>query len=477
MRTVVWFRGKDLRLADHAPLHHALKGGEVIPLFVIDPHFFEPTRARELPHRIQFLLDSLAELSANIRDRGSELVLVHGRSVDVVPQLAKAWKADRVVAQRWSEPFARERDAQIAAKLGNAFVLLEGETLLPPGTLRTGAGRPYSVFTQFSNAFVKTARVDTPLPSPRHLPPLPRDVQVARANVPSLDSLGIPRNTKLQPGGESAGQLRLKTFAKHTLAAYAEARNRMDLDGTSRLSADLKFGTVSPRQVWFEIGRIKGQAKAREVFLNELVWREFAHSTLWDRPEVLTQPFRIDFSGFPWRDDAAHWDAWTNGQTGYPVVDASARQLLASGFVHNRARMISASFLTKHLLISYQRGEAHYLKYLTDGDWAQNNAGWQWSAGCGCDAQPYFRVFNPVLQGQRFDPEGAYVRRWVPELAALPTQWIHAPWEAPAAVLAAGGVTLGATYPRPIVDHPAARARFLATAKEHLQRRTTRPEG
>jgi deoxyribodipyrimidine photo-lyase len=207
------------------------------------------------------------------------------------------------------------------------------------------------------------------------------------------------------------------------------------------------------------------------VYTNELLWREFTHATLWDRPQLLERPFRADFEGFPWREDDEGWQAWVAGKTGYPVVDAAARQLLQEGFVHNRARMIAASFLTKHQLIHYKAGEAHYMKYLTDGDWAQNNAGWQWSAGCGTDAQPYFRVFNPQLQGEKFDPNGDYVRRYVPELAKLPAKYIHHPWDAPAKVLDAAGVKLGETYPEPIVEHGVARDRFLKIAESHLKNR------
>jgi deoxyribodipyrimidine photo-lyase len=210
------------------------------------------------------------------------------------------------------------------------------------------------------------------------------------------------------------------------------------------------------------------------AFLNELVWREFAHSTLFDRPELLEKPFRPWFRGFPWRSNAARWQAWTTGTTGYPIVDAAARQLLGEGFVHNRARMIAASFLTKHLLIDYRRGEAHYMRHLTDGDWANNNAGWQWAAGCGADAQPFFRVFNPVTQGQRFDPSGGYVRRWVPELSRLPARYIHAPWTAPPTVLERARVRLGRDYPRPIVDHRTAREQFLALVAAHRRRNRAR---
>jgi deoxyribodipyrimidine photo-lyase len=207
---------------------------------------------------------------------------------------------------------------------------------------------------------------------------------------------------------------------------------------------------------------------AWERYRAELLWREFSHHTLFDRPELLSKPFRKDFDGFPWIEDDEGWHAWAEGRTGYPIVDAAARQLLEEGFVHNRARMIAASFLTKQLAIHYSLGEAHYLRWLTDGDPSQNNMGWQWCAGSGCDAQPYFRIFNPIAQGERFDPDGEYVRRYVPELAALPAKYIHAPFRAPAKVLAEAGVKLGETYPEPGVDLDAARQRFLLMASEHL---------
>ncbi len=469
-RTIVWFRGKDLRISDHAPLREAVTAGEVIPLFVLDPYFFAPARARELPHRMQFLLDSLSALEAALAERGSRLFVVAGKSVEVVPRLVREWKADRVVAQRWVEPFARERDRRIREALGAKLELYEGETLMPPGTLRTGAGTPYSVFSQFARVFRETAMIGKPLPPPRSLPPVPRDIRARVTVIPTCKQLGIEGNPALLHGGEQAAKARLKRFLRDAAAAYPEHRNRMDIPGTSRLSADLKFGTISVRQVWTAVENALDATPAARSFLNELVWREFTHSTLWDRPELLEKPFRPGFAGFPWQYDEELWQAWVVGKTGYPVVDAAARQLLGEGFVHNRARMISASFLCKHLLIDYRRGEAHYMKYLTDGDWAQNNAGWQWSAGCGCDAQPYFRIFNPVTQGQKFDPEGDYVRRWVPELAKMPARYIHNPSEAPEAVLRAAGVRLDKSYPRPVVDHRFARERFLAVAAQHLKR-------
>lgn len=475
LRSLVWFRGKELRVRDHMPLATAARDGEVIALFVLDPYFFAPKRARRLAHRMQFLLESLTSLEQSLAQLGSRLLIVAGKSVDVIPRLAQRWRVDRVLSQRWTEPFGRERDRRITAALRVPFELLGGETLLPPATLRTGAGAPYSVFTPFARAFAATAAdIGSPVAAPRTLPPLPSGVSCPEAvPIPQLSELGIRENPRLIQGGEVAAKRRLRAFLRGPLSSYDVDRDRMDVAGTSRLSADLKFGTISARAVWKAVQASKAAERAEHstrVFQNQLVWREFAHATLWDRPELLDTPFRPAFDGFPWRDDEDGWRAWVNGTTGYPVVDAAARQLLGEGFVHNRARMIAASFLAKHLMIDFRRGEAHYLEYLVDGDWANNDMGWQWSAGCGCDAQPYFRIFNPTLQGERFDPDGQYVRRWVPELTRVPAKYVHRPWEAPRAVLDAARVTLGKTYPRPIVSHAVGRDRFLHVARAHLER-------
>ena len=446
-------------------------GGDVIPLFVLDEHFLRPDAVRRTPFRVQFLLESIASLAANIEHLGSRLICVRGRSVETVPRLAKLWRADRVVAQDWVAPLGRERDRRVASALHVPFERFATETLRPPGSLRSGAGEPYSVFTAFARAFMRDAPVLAPLPAPRSLPPIPADVKTRGDEIPTLAALGLAHNPRVLAGGERNARRRLTSWLAGDAKDYDELRDRMDLEGTSRLSADLKFGTLSVRAAWNAAARALADLSpdALRVFQNELLWREFAHSTLFDRPGLLDEPFRAEWRNFPWREDEDAWRAWAEGRTGYPVVDAAARQLLASGFVHNRARMIAASFLAKHLMIDFRRGERHYLDLLTDGDWANNDAGWQWSAGCGCDAQPWFRIFNPVTQGRRFDPEGAYVRTWVPELAQMPRRYIHAPWEAPADVLANAGVRLGANYPRPFVEHDVARRRFLATATKHLR--------
>jgi deoxyribodipyrimidine photo-lyase len=466
VRTLVWFRGKDLRLADHGPLFAAAEAGEVVPLFVLDPYFFEPSRAAELAPRMQFLLESLTELAAGLARLGAELCVVEGHSVRVLPRLAALLEVDRVVAHRWTEPLGRRRDRRIADSLRVPLELFEGETLLPPGSLRSGAGTPYLVYSPFARAHRAAAATGAPLPPPPRLRPAPKDVlsRVETRALPDLAALRLQPNPRQLPGGERAAKRRLEHFLAERVTDYAGARDQLAVEGTSRLSADLKFGTLSVRTAWRAAAALPA-SEGRRRFEDQLLWREFAHHTLWDRPELLERPLRREFERFPWGFEPALWQAWASGHTGYPLVDAAARQLLTEGYVHNRARMVAASFLTKHLLIHYRYGEAHYLRHLVDGDWAQNNFGWQWSAGSGADAQPYFRVFNPVAQSERFDPEGEYIRRYVPELSRLPRAALHAPFRAPASVLAQAGFVLGRDYPRPIVDHDAARARFLALAK------------
>lgn len=472
--SLVWFRGKELRLTDHVALHSALDRGRVTLLFVIDPYFFAPERAARLPHRMQFLVESLHALSKNVAARGGRLFFVRGKSVDVVPRVSELLGVTRVVAHRWTEPFGRARDERIARRLKVPLDLVEGETLLPPESVRTTSGTPFAVFTPFARAAKRLlpGALQEPLPAPNVLPPDPfaaAKLAPLLCECPTLEELGLERNEHLLEGGERAARIRLRDFLNGPISEYDVGRDQLGRAGTSRLSQDLKFGLLSVREVWWKAAR-PHNGRGPGSFLNELLWREFAYATLWDRPRVLEEPFRVSFSDFPYDGDEEHYEAWWRGTTGVPVVDAAARQLLMEGFVHNRARMISASFLTKNLRISYKRGEAHYLQFLTDGDWAQNNMGWQWSAGCGVDAAPYFRVFNPVTQGKKFDPDGAYVRRYVPEISALPDRYLHAPWEAPHEVLVRAGIELGVQYPHPIVDLKESRVEFLARAQTVLKK-------
>jgi deoxyribodipyrimidine photo-lyase len=425
---------------------------------------------------MQFLLESLTELQASLRAFGSDLIIISGRASRAIPEFVERIGANRVYAIGACEPAARRRDELVAGKLSVPLEICGYETLRKPGSIRSGAGGPFQVYSPFARAVLAGFEPSPLTAAPRNLPPVPEEVAAQSVKIPSLDELGLRRNPLLQRGGENAARDRLQHFLQGHAKNYHEERDRMDLAGTSRLSADLHFGTLSVRAIFFAARRARAHAapQAWERYRAELLWREFAHHTLFDRPELVERPFRKDFEGFPWLVDDESWRAWEEGRTGYPIVDAATRQLLSEGFVHNRARMISASFLTKQLGIHYARGEAHYLRWLTDGDRAQNNMGWQWCAGSGCDAQPYFRIFNPIAQGERFDPEGAYVRRYVPELARLPARYIHAPFRAPAKVLAEAGVKLGETYPEPGVDLDFARRRFLLMAAEHLGRKRPR---
>jgi deoxyribodipyrimidine photo-lyase len=470
MSSLVWFRGKDLRLHDHRPLYEA--GPNAHYLFVLDPFFFEPKRAQQLPNRMAYLLESLRELQQAIAAIGGTLLTIEGRSVDVVPRVANALGVSEVVAQRWTEPFGRRRDEKVASRLDVPFRLLDGETLVTPGTIRTKTGTPYSVFTPFYRSLTSTFEPDASLPAPTSIRSNRSNRSVTNivcSSIPTIAELGLDVSPQRLSGGEQSARKRLQTFISERIGQYHLGRDQMGTSGTSRLSQDLKFGTISARTVWNEVMGNTPDGPGREHFLRELVWREFSHHSLWDQPTLLASPFRPKWEHFPWAKSEEGWQRWVTGQTGYPIVDASARELLETGFVHNRARMISASFLTKHLGIDYKRGEAHYMRYLTGGDWAQNNAGWQWAAGCGCDAQPYFRVFNPMRQGERYDTNGAYVRKWIPEISGLSNKYIHQPWEAPPLILAAANITLGETYPLPIVDHATARKQYLAKAKSYLQ--------
>jgi deoxyribodipyrimidine photo-lyase len=466
MRTLVWFRGKDLRLADHPALTRAVAHSTQLALvFVLQAKYFGPGAGDAAPHRVQALLAALRELAAAIEARGNRLLILRGPALEVLPALVERLALEAVYVSGSVEPAARALEQRLARSLRVPLHVCDGETLAPAAAVRTREGGAFRVYTPFARAFRAQQQVAAALPAPRRLPPPPEVVALASLPVPGLRELGIADNPQVLKVGERAAHARMQAFLAGASGGYAALRDRVDLDGTSRLSADLHFGTLSIRSLWNAAqARLPEATRARERFTAQLLWREFAHHTLLAYPRVLHEPFRADYAKFPWRHTASAFDAWAAGMTGYPIVDAAARQLTREGFVHNRARMIAASFLTKHLLVPYTSGEAHYSRWLVDADLAQNNLGWQWCAGTGCDAQPYFRVFSPERQGERFDPNGDYVRRYVPELAGVAAAHIHAPWRAPLSVLQRAGVVLGRTYPRPIVDHDSARQRFLLIA-------------
>jgi deoxyribodipyrimidine photo-lyase len=468
VRTAIWWIRRDHRLTDNQALEAALRQAEtVVPVFILDPVLMSAPDAAE--KRVAFMLGSLRQLDADLRLRGSRLIVREGDPAEELVKLVRESKADAVFAEEDSWPYGRQRDARVAQAL--PLDLTGGLTVHPPAAIRKADGTPYTVFTPFSRAWKAL-----PLPSAR-------DILVAPDRLsppPDLPSLPIPAEPALPPEvafppGEAEAQRRLQAFADWdapVVYSYAELRNRLDREGTSQLSPYLRFGMLSARQAIVSAlsamdaapdAAPQGQGrKGAETWLNELIWREFYMAILHDFPDVLAQSFRPSLRHIAWENDEAAFSAWCQGRTGYPVVDASMHALVQTGWMHNRARMIVASFLVKDLLIDWRWGERFFMQHLVDGDPAANNGGWQWTAGTGTDAAPYFRIFNPTLQGKKHDPGGIFVRRWLPELARVPDQTLHAPWEMPDDVQRRAGCIIGQDYPAPIIDHAWARERTLA---------------
>jgi deoxyribodipyrimidine photo-lyase len=448
---ILWFR-RDLRVHDHPALVHALAHFDrVLPLFVVDDVLLGG-RWRS-SNRLWFLARALRSLQDELRERDSALTLLRGDPATLVPRLALEVGADAVIVTRDRTPYGRRRDAAVEAALagsGIRFVAGPGVLVHEPEDVPRAAGGPFTVFSPFHRRWLTTP-VRTLEPTPTTIPtalaaPALLDVDPGALlddPVPTADPTLLPEPT------EAAARERLDRWARSSaLADYATGRDRLDLDGTSRLSQDLRFGLLSPVEV---LARTGTDGVGRERFSSELAWRDFYAHLLWHLPRVARSAFRPDLDSVAWSVDAHAIDAWRTGRTGYPVVDAAMRQLLASGWMHNRARMIVASFLTKHLGVDWRVGEAHFMAHLLDGDPASNNGGWQWAASTGTDPQPWFRIFNPTLQGRRHDPDGAYVRRWVPELAGEPGLEGAAVHEPPPGA-----------YLTPIVGHAESRARALA---------------
>jgi deoxyribodipyrimidine photo-lyase len=459
---LLWFR-RDLRLHDHPALTAALDAGDgLIPLYVLDPALLSGRFAS--PTRTWILLGALASLRASLRDRGSDLVVRTGDPREIVPALARERAASDVFVSRDHAPYGRARDRAVAEALASDAVrwhARRGVLIHEPDELATGAGTPFSVYSPFRRAWEALERRPV-LGAPSAMPALPG---IDPGVIPSLAELGMADGEVADPQSlptpsEAAARDRLARWLARGIQGYARTRDRLDdEDGTSRLSADLHLGLLSPLEV---VAGVPVDGAGARTYVNEIVWREFYAHVLFHRPALRREAFRPAFDAIAWAHDDAAVEAWRAGRTGYPVVDAGMRQLAATGWMHNRARMITASFLTKHLLTDWRVGESWFMRRLVDGDVASNNGGWQWSASTGTDPQPYFRIFNPILQGRRHDPDGAYVRRWIPELAAVPTARIHAPWEMTRAEQAQAGCRIGIDYPTPIVDHGEARARALA---------------
>jgi len=464
---IVWFR-EDLRIGDNPALDAAVQtGSPLIPLFILDD-------AGEGPRKLGgasrwWLSKSLHGLGQDIRSRGGQLVLRRGRSEQVLDEILSATNAVAVFWNRRYGKVAIARDKALKDDLTNRGMEVRSfnaRLLHEPWTVCKKDGTPFRVFTPFWKACLAMPGPDRPLPAPDRLPS-------AEIDVPSDDlgswalqptkpnwSLGFE---KLWSPGETGASGLLAEFLTEKLAGYSEGRDRPADDLTSRLSPHLAFGEISPRQIHWAAERPdrRSSDSGRHKFLSEIGWREFAYHLLYHNPDLTHTNLQSRFDGFGWEKPGDTFDAWKSGHTGYPLVDAAMRQLWQTGWMHNRCRMVVGSFLVKHLLIDWRLGEEWFWDTLVDADPANNPVGWQWIAGCGADAAPYFRIFNPVLQSRKFDPEGRYIRHFCPELSGLDSKHIHEPWKAPAGDLEAAGIDLGQTYPRPVVDHKFARKRAL----------------
>lgn len=459
MKRAIWWIRRDLRLTDNQALQNALEQAEeVIPVFILDPKLLASPYAGE--KRLAFMLEGLRSLDANLRRLGSYLVLRRGDPKIALEQLFRESRSEAIFAEPDYSPYAIRRDRRISSQLpvswcGSPAVHVPGSVLKPDG-------EPYTVFTPFSRAWKA-------LPG---LQAAPMFSEPGNLRTPEgISSLAIPESPRLPASvpfkaGEAEAHRRLEQFVGGKgIYHYASGRDRQDLEGTSQLSPYLRFGMLSPRRAVsaalnaLQAAKDAQERKGAETWLNELIWREFYIHILYHFPHVRQRNFRMQH--VRWENDPQHFAAWAEGRTGYPVVDAAMRQLVESGWMHNRSRMIVASFLTKDLLIDWRWGERFFMQHLIDGDPAANNGGWQWTAGTGTDAAPYFRIFNPTSQSLKHDPDGVYIRRWLPELRRVPGANIHEPWKMPPDDQRAAGCVIGVDYPAPIVDHAAAKERTL----------------
>jgi len=463
LKTVVhWFR-RDLRISDNTALSEALKRAEaVIPVFIFEDAF--RTGPDVGAARLEFLLQSVESLRKNLAELGHTLIIRCGKSESILPKLCAETGASAVFANKRYEPYAQRRDERITGalhKAGFGLELFKDAVLWEETEILNLSGKPYTVFTPYSKAW-KARTVPSARPKIHHK-------KSAIRNWPSdplpasADEAGHPLKQKIPPGGERAALELLRKFMAGPVYAYSGNRNFPAIDGTSNLSPHLRAGTIGIRTILAELKKARAkatpaQAPGCDVFLNELIWREFYLQVLHNFPHVTKGAFRPEYDKLKWSENREHFAAWCEGRTGYPIVDAAMRCLNATGTMHNRLRMIVAMFLTKDLLIHWQWGERYFMQQLVDGDMAANNGGWQWSAGTGTDAAPYFRIFNPVSQGEKFDAKGEFIRRWIPELAALPEDIIHQPWENPL-------LCSKAKYPQRVVLHEEQRGKCLAMFK------------
>ncbi len=472
---LVWFR-RDLRADDHAALYHALTMcAQVHCAFVFDTEILDSLPRAD--RRVEFIRESLVELDESLRSLSGHaaggLIVLHAAASDAIPALADALGAQALFANHDDEPQALQRDGLVRTRLaaaGRAFHTSKDHTILERSEVLTQTGSPYSVFTPYKNAWLKKADAFQlkSYPVQRHARSLAPRPPSHRGGVPTLDSLGFQSTGLAQlriPTGESGARQLFDDFLGR-IERYDDARDFPAIKGPSYLSVHLRFGTISPRVLARTAHRLMREGnKGATTWLSELIWRDFYFQILYHHPHVVGQSFKPAYDAIAWEtgpEADALYAAWCEGRTGYPLVDAAMAQINQTGYMHNRLRMVVASFLVKDLGLDWRRGEAYFATHLNDFDLAANNGGWQWASSSGCDAQPYFRIFNPVSQSEKFDPEGKFIRRYLPQLAKLPNKALHAPWLARPLELQEAGVRLGDNYPEPVVDHDAARQRTLA---------------
>ena len=457
-RVIHWFR-RDLRVSDNTALSEAAsRAEEIIPVFVLEDAF--RTGPDVGAARLMFLLQSLESLRRNLAELGYQLIVRRGKSEEVLPKLCREVGAQAVFANKRYEPYAQARDSRVFNALnaaGIGFELFKDAVIWEEAELLTQAGKPYTVFTPYARAW-KAKMILAPKPRLRQAQR--KIAEIASDSLPEdSGELGHAMKQQMTPAGEPAASERLRKFMNGMVHEYAAQRNFPATDGTSQLSPHLRCGTIGIRTILAALAKArekttKAQQPSCDVFLSELIWREFYLQVLHNFPHVTKGAFRPEYDALQWSDNREHFQAWCAGMTGYPIVDAAMRCLNATGNLHNRLRMIVAMFLTKDLLINWQWGERYFMQQLVDGDLAANNGGWQWSAGTGTDAAPYFRIFNPVSQGEKFDPKGEFIRCWVPELKSFPDDIVHQPWES--------SLLLGQTkYPARIVLHESQRQKCL----------------
>jgi deoxyribodipyrimidine photo-lyase len=466
---LVWFR-RDLRDFDHAALYHALKSARSVHCaFIFDREILD-SLARPDDRRVEFIWESVAELASSLAARGGTLIVRHAPARDAIPQLATELGVAAVFANHDYEPAARDRDANVADRLAErdiAFHTTKDHVIFERDEVRSQTGKPFSVFTPYKNAWLRTL---TPFhvkayPVEAYASALARPVRGIATDIPTLEAMGFGRTRLAELGvvpGMTGGAQLFADFRKR-IDRYRELRDFPARKGPSYLSVHLRFGTVSIRELaaHAHLRSLEPGGDGAATWLSELIWRDFYAQILWHHPRVAREAFKAEYADLRFPGIPAHFTAWCDGRTGYPIVDAAMRQLNTTGYMHNRLRMIVASFLVKDLLVDWRLGEKYFADRLIDFDLASNNGGWQWAASTGCDAQPYFRIFNPVTQSEKFDADGNFIRRYVPELARLDARSIHAPWLLPPALQQANGVVIGRDYPAPIVDHAVARAAAL----------------